>query len=285
MKEHKGVAPGVIVTGASRGLGRGIALELASRGYSVIINYRSNTNAAEKTALECETLATARYERTNTIPSVMSAARQVFPVVQADISSPEDRKKLVHSAFGLVPEIRSLINNAGIAPTERRDIVDASPEVFTQVLETNLQGPYFLTQEVVRSWLERSTKPVDQKADQSARRIIFITSISAETVSLNRGEYCIAKAGLSMAARLWATRLAAENILVTEIRPGIMRTDMTDSVAEKYDQLIEEGLVPQRRWGSPEDVAKICRVIADGDLPYSTGSVIHCDGGIHLSRL
>lgn len=289
-------APAVIVTGGSRGIGRGIAVELASSGYSVVINYRSNYEAAEKTVELCrraaekrmECLSSAIRESSNTGNREVSTDTSVLPVqrfisVQADVGIPDERERLVRTAFSDFTEIGALINNAGIGPRERRDITEASPEVFNEVIATNLTGPYFLTQAVVRRWLDTDD---DAESDNlPSRRILFITSISADTASVNRGEYCVAKAGLAMAVKLWAARLAAENIQVLEIRPGIMKTDMTAGVTEKYDALIAEGLVPQRRWGIPEDVARICRAVVDGDFAFSTGSVIHSDGGFHLSIL
>jgi len=273
------ISPAVIVTGASRGIGRGIAIELATRGYSVAVNFRNNEAAALETVGLCTEAA--------------SNAGQRFIPVQADISIAADRSRLVKEAFSAFGRIRALINNAGIAPRQRLDITEATTRSFDEVIGTNLAGPYFLTQEVVREWLSGDAESTtgapggitDGAPGAAPRQIIFVTSISAETVSTSRGDYCIAKAGLAMAVKLWAARLAEENIQVLEVRPGIMETDMTSGVKGKYDELIAGGLVPQKRWGNPVDVARICRAIVDGDLGFSTGSVIHSDGGFHLSVL
>ena len=176
--------------------------------------------------------------------------------------------------------INALVNNAGRAPRVRADLLDASEDSFEEVLRTNLQGPYFLTQAIARDQVER------RRADPAfAATIVFITSVSAEFVSVNRGEYCVSKAGASMAARLFAARLAAERIPVYEVRPGIIATDMTAAVKDVYDSRIAEGLVPERRWGQPEDVGRIVAALVRGDLPYATGSVITVDGGLSIPRL
>lgn len=294
----------VLVTGASRGLGRGIALELAAAGYNVAINYRGNREAAEQTAVDCQAIA--------------PEGSQFLPI-QGDIADTSSRTRLVDETLAVFGEIYALVNNAGIAPSVRADITEASEESFEALMRTNLQGPYFLTQEVVRRWLssgrvddatdsgpaanrgrglstadsattavnDKSSGPSAVAPSASAPRhhIVFVTSISAATVSVSRGEYCVSKAGLAMATQLWAARLAHEGINVYEVRPGIMATDMTAGVKAKYDTLIAEGLVPQRRWGTPEDVGRSVRVLVQGDLPFGTGSVIDADGGFHISRL
>jgi NAD(P)-dependent dehydrogenase (short-subunit alcohol dehydrogenase family) len=173
------------------------------------------------------------------------------------------------------------VNNAGVAPRVRADIADATEESFEELLRVNLQGPYFLTQAVVRHWLDRRPEP----ALPGGHKVVFITSISADTASVNRGDYCISKAGLAMAAQLWAVRLAKEGISVVEVRPGLMATDMTAVSKKKYDQLIAGGLVPQGRWGTAEDVGLAVRSVIAGNLPFSTGSVITVDGGLHVRRL
>lgn len=259
--------PVVLVTGSSRGIGRGIALHLAEQGFSVAITYAGNKEAAMETERECRRLSTSEAAR--------------FAIFQADIGSLEDRSALVEDVFATFGTIDVLVNNAGIAPKVRSDVVDASEESFEQLMRTNLQGPYFLTQAIAKRWLA-SEKP---SAIPSGRKIIFVTSVSADTVSINRGDYCISKAGLAMAASLWAARLASEGIQVYEIRPGIVATDMTAKVKDKYDALIEEGLVPQKRWGIPSDTAKAVAALARGDFPYSTGTVIFTDGGMHIPRL
>jgi NAD(P)-dependent dehydrogenase (short-subunit alcohol dehydrogenase family) len=175
----------------------------------------------------------------------------------------------------------ALVNNAGMAPRERADITSAGEESFDEIISVNLKGPYFLSQGAAQYWLK---KPGGARLS-GGYKLIFVTSISASTVSVNRGDYCISKAGLAMVSQLWASRLAAEGVQVLELRPGIMATDMTSGVKDKYDALISEGLVPQRRWGKPEDVGLAVRSICRGDFPFSTGDVIYLDGGFHLSRL
>lgn len=257
----------VIVTGASRGLGRGVATELAAAGFSVVINYRSNEAAAEDAVERC---------RQRAAEGGHGDAR--FVAVQADVASAADRSRLVEQTLSQFGSIRSLVNNAGVAPRERRDIVDATEESFAEVVATNLQGPYFLTQLVARHWL------ADEPGD-GFRSVVFVTSISATTASISRGEYCVSKAGLAMAVELWATRLAPHGIGVYEIRPGIMDTDMTAAVKDLYTARINDGLVPQRRWGTPQDVGRAVRSFVRGDFAFSTGSAVYADGGFHISRL
>lgn len=247
MIDKDGVA---LVTGASRGIGRAVAIELA-RTHRVIGTYRGNLAAAESLRESC--------------------GAEIF---QMDVASKADRAALmafVRSKFG---RLDLLVNNAGMAPRERNDILDASEESFEEVLSTNLQGPYFLTQDAVKLMMPNRSG-----------RIVFVTSISSYTASTNRGEYCVSKAGLSMAAQLYASRLAAEGIGVFEVRPGIIETDMVAPVLEKYKRLAEEGLLPQGRLGKPEDIALAVRAIADGSLDYSAGQVIDVDGGFHLRTL
>jgi len=239
-----------IVTGASRGIGRGIAIEL-SKTHQVIATYRGRLDAAE--SLRDQTGA------------------EIF---QCDISSAEDRGKLIAFAREKFGRLDLLVNNAGIAPRERKDILEASEEIFDEVLSTNLKGPYFLTQKAAR-WM----------AAEGQGRIVFVTSISAYAASVNRGEYCISKAGLAMAVALWAQRLAQTGVKVFEIRPGIIRTDMIAAVEKIYDERIANGLLPQRRMGESANVAKAVRAIADGLLDYSTGQVLNVDGGFHLRSL
>ncbi len=261
------VLPVVLVTGASRGLGRGIALRLAAQGQSVAINYRGNEAAALETAALCRAAATSPAQR--------------FVPIQADIGGKTDRERLLAEVLREFGRIDALVNNAGIGPRARADITVASEESFEELLRVNLQGPYFLTQSVARHWLQEKPAP----ALPTGFKIVFVTSVSANTVSLNRGEYCVSKAGLAMAVQLWAERLAAENIQVFEIRPGIMATDMTAGVRDKYDALLETGIVPQRRWGTAQDVGLAVGAVLAGQFPFSTGAVIPVDGGFHLHRL
>jgi 3-oxoacyl-[acyl-carrier protein] reductase len=257
----------VLVTGASRGLGRGVAGKLAADGHSVVVNYASNRQAAEETLRICE--------------SARRSDAQRFEALAADVGSRRDRDNLLARALELLGRVDALVNNAGMAPRVRQDIVEAEEESFEELMRVNLQGPYFLTQAVARYWL--SERP--EARLPGGFKIIFVGSISAHTASVNRGEYCVSKAGLSMAAQLWAVRLAAEGIQVVELRPGIMATDMTRAVKDRYDVLISEGLVPERRWGTGEDLGAVAAAVIRGDLPFITGSVIDVDGGFHLRRL
>jgi 3-oxoacyl-[acyl-carrier protein] reductase len=257
----------VLVTGAGRGLGRGIALQLAEEGCSVAVNYARDAEAAAATVEACRGGA--------------KSASQKFVAIRADVSVAADRENLLLQTLSHFGRVDALVNNAGMAPRARADIVEATEESFEEIIRTNLKGPHFLTQAVARHWLGRSA----QAPHSGGRKIIFITSISADTASIARGDYCISKAGLSMAAQLWAARLSADGIQVTEVRPGIMATDMTAGVKEKYDALIAGGLVPQMRWGTPEDVGLAVRSIVAGHLPYSSGAVIAVDGGFGIRRL
>ena len=265
----------ILVTGGSRGIGRGIVLELVGAGHRVAIHYNANKAAAEETARECTAL-----HKTNTNANVPLTA-----IFKANIASPEDRQRLVSEVTGTFGEISGLVNNAGIAPRRRDDIIDAKEEIFDEVLKVNLYGPYFLTQLIARSWLKQAKQNSKRTTGGEPHRIIFVTSVSAEQASIDRGEYCISKAGLAMAAQLYAARLAADGIYVYEIRPGIIATDMTAGVKDKYDQSISEGLVPQKRWGTPADIGRIVKSIMNGELDFSTGSVIHADGGLHIAKL
>ena len=259
--------PVVLVTGASRGLGRGIALQLARQGCSVAVNYAGNHAAAAETLELCRSAALH--------------PEQTFVALQANIAVAADRQRLLAETLRQCGRIDALINNAGIAPKERADITEASEESFEEIIRTNLQGPYFLTQAVARHWL----KEQGSSGFPTGFKIVFVTSVSANTASLNRGDYCISKAGLAMAVQLWASRLAAENIQVLELRPGIMATDMTAGVRGKYDQMLAAGLVPQKRWGTPEDVGLAVGAVLAGNFPFSTGAVIPIDGGFQIRRL
>lgn len=259
--------PVALVTGAGRGIGRGVALQLSRSGFSVAINYRSNHNAAEETARQCQ-----RHSK---------GSRHIFLPVQGDISIRKERENLVDEVLSSFGRIDALVNNAGVAPAERKDILEAEEDSFERLLGVNLQAPYFLTQRVARYWLTARPRPVIS----GGFKVVFISSLSAEAVSINRGEYCVSKAGLSMAAKLWAVRLASENIQVYELRPGIISTDMTSVVRDKYNSLIEKGVVPQRRWGFAEDVGKAVRSLLEGGFAFSSGSILHVDGGLHISVL
>jgi NAD(P)-dependent dehydrogenase (short-subunit alcohol dehydrogenase family) len=262
------VNPVAIVTGASRGIGRGIALELARAGWDLVINYAGNTAAAEKTAQDCVNAAAT------TAKSIRAE------ICQADVAITEDRRKLVDFTRERFRRIDLLVNNAGVAPKERLDILEAKEESYDRLMSINVKGPYFLTQ-LVAKWMISSNKDTGSYRP----KIITISSVSSYAASVNRGDYCIAKAALSMLTPLYASRLAEHGINVYEIRPGIIATDMTGPVKDKYDKLIADGLTPIKRWGSPEDVGKAVLAIASDLLPFSTGEVINVDGGFHVRRL
>ncbi len=265
--------PVALVTGSSRGLGRGIALELASAGFSVAIHYAGNEAAARETVDQCAAAA-ARARPAGT-------PEPRFRAFRADLSDPAARDALAGEVFAAFGDLDALVNNAGIAPRVRADILAASEESFDELMATNVRGPYFLTRDVASRWLAGSRDtPLP-----GGRKVIFVTSISAVTASTSRGDYCMSKAALSMAAKLWAARLAPEGIPVYEVRPGIMLTDMTSGVKEKYDALIAQGLVPQGRWGTPEDTGKAVRALLEGAFPFSAGGIFDVDGGFHVSRL
>ena len=238
--------PIALVTGGSRGIGRAIVEELSS-SHLVIATYNSNLAAAQEVA--------------------QATGATILPCQLGDLDS---CRQLVAN----LPSVDLLVNNAGMAPRERRDILDATPESFDELFSTNLKGPYFITQHIARQMLARASG-----------RIVFIGSISSFTASTNRGDYCMTKAALTMAVKLFAARMAPHNIPVFEIEPGIIRTDMIASVAAAYDQRIADGLLPQRRMGEPKDVANAIRAIADGRLDYCTGQILHVDGGFHLRTL
>jgi NAD(P)-dependent dehydrogenase (short-subunit alcohol dehydrogenase family) len=253
-----------IVTGGSRGIGRAIAVELGRAGFDVAVNYAANAEAANRTV------------------NLVEDAGGHGLAIRADIGNAADRDRLVAQTIEELGDIDFLVNNAGIAPRVRADLLETAEESFDDVLATNLKGPFFLTQLVARHM-------IDRRGDYDptvAPAIVNISSISAYTASINRGEYCISKAGVAMMTQLFAARLARHGIHVYEIRPGVIETDMTGPVKAKYDQLIfEKDLLPIPRWGQPSDVARAVIAIAQGHLPYSTGQVIDVDGGFHMRRL
>ncbi len=251
-----------LVTGGSRGIGYGIAKHLADHGFDVAIN-----GVRDEGSLG------------DALTSLRGSGADVL-YCQGDVSSPADRKKIVQKVKDHFGRLHVLVNNAGIAPKERRDILEATEESFDQVVGTNLKGTYFLTQ-LAANWM------IGQKKSDPdfGGCIINVSSISATVVSVNRGEYCISKAGLSMATQLFAVRLGEFDIPVFEIRPGVIDTDMTSGAKAKYDKLIKEGLCVQQRWGYPEDVGKVAVALASGNFPYSTGQVIMVDGGLTIPRL
>ena len=257
-----------LVTGAGQGIGRGIALRLAHEGFDVVINdIVANPAHTEQGAYE--------------VKQTIEAAGARAEVFRADVASAKDREAMVDFIDGQFGRIDLLVNNAGVAPRERKDILEATEESFERLMAINLQGPYFLTQRVANRMIAWKQAGVVE-----APRIAFITSISAYTSSPSRGEYCVSKAGLSMAARLYADRLGEFGIPVLAIAPGIIETPMTSVVKDKYDTLIfEEGLLPTKRWGQPDDIAKVVSAFAQGRLDYSTGQCIEVGGGFGLRRL
>jgi 3-oxoacyl-[acyl-carrier protein] reductase len=260
--------PVAIITGASKGIGKAIAAELAALGYNLIINYfdfkngKSDDTAAEQTHRE------------------ISASGCQCKILRGDVSSSADRHKLVEFTKREFGRCDMLVNNAGIAPLKRTDILEATEESYDRVMNVNLKGPYFLTQLIANWMIEQKKQYPDRKF-----RICNTSSISAYTSSPSRGEYCLSKAGISMMTKLYADRLAEFGIGVFEVRPGIIMTEMTSAVTDKYDKLIADGLTPIKRWGYPEDVAKAVGAIAEGRLDFSTGQIINVDGGFHLRRL
>lgn len=255
-----------LVTGASRGIGQAIAIALGAAGHDVTINYNASADAAQETARQVQ------------------AAGGRAHLVQADIGNAADRQKLLDQAVQAFGPVDLLVNNAGVAPKVRADMLELGEENFDWLMNTNLKGPFFLSQLVARHMMAQRPDAITEKRPA----IINISSISAYTASTNRADYCIAKAGVAMMTQLFAARLAEHGINVYEVRPGIIATDMTssDAVKAKYDKLILEGdLLPIKRWGRPDDVARAVVAIANNLLPYSTGQVLDVDGGFHLRRL
>jgi NAD(P)-dependent dehydrogenase (short-subunit alcohol dehydrogenase family) len=257
--------PVALITGGTRGIGLGIATALAQKGFDLAVN---GVREEKEVSSVLGTLRTIGTLGTEVI------------YCRGNVAVPEDRVKIVQTVQRKFGKVNVLVNNAGIAPGERRDILEANEESFEEVIGINLKGPYFLTQQIANlmvGW--KSADPGFQGC------IINVSSVSATVASVNRGDYCISKAGISMATRLWAVRLGEFNIPVYEVRPGIIDTDMTSGVKEKYDRMISEGLTVEKRWGKPEDVGKVVAALAAGDLPYGTGQVIMVDGGMTLPRL
>jgi 3-oxoacyl-[acyl-carrier protein] reductase len=251
-----------LVTGGTRGIGLGIARALARDGWDLVLGgVRPVAHVAE-------------------VLDELTAAGATVHYISADLARSDDRARLVEEIRARHGAINALVNNAGRAPRARVDLLDAREDSFEELIRTNLQGAYFLTQAIAREQLAR------RRADPTfSASIVFITSVSAELASANRGDYCVSKAGLAMAARLFAARLAPDGIPVYEVRPGIIATDMTAGVKDAYDRRIADGLVPEGRWGQPEDVGRIVAALVRGDLAYATGTVVHVDGGLSLPRL
>ena len=251
-----------LVTGGTRGIGLGIARELARAGWDLLLSgQRPPADIAP-------------------IVEELQGFGGRVGYVAADISQQDGRTAIVEQARARHGTMHALVNNAGRAPRVRADLIEATEDSFEEVLRTNLQGPYFLTQSIARDMLQRAREEAAFRA-----AIVFVTSVSAEMASPNRGEYCVSKAGLAMAARLFAVRLAPAGIPVYDVRPGIIATDMTAAVKDAYDRRIADGLVPEGRWGQPDDVGRAVCSLLRGDMPYATGTVIHLDGGLSLPRL
>lgn len=251
-----------LITGGTRGIGLGIAKSLAAKGYSLAVNgVRSEDDAG---------------------PALRELAQYGVNIVycRGDIGNADDRKAIVKKALENSGSINLLVNNAGVAPRMRVDMLELDEEGFDYVVDINLKGTFFLSQEVARGMIASRRDSPSFEAS-----IVTITSVSAEVASINRGEYCMAKAGLAMMTKLFAARLGDEGIPVYEVRPGIVETDMTAGVREKYDKLISEGLTIEKRWGKPEDIGRIVAALATGEIPYSTGQVIFADGGMGVRRL
>jgi len=262
-----GSNPVAFITGAGRGIGRGIALELAKNGFDI---------AGNDILFEPDNKQSGLFE----VEERAGELKASFLPVKGDISSLEDHEKILHQTLDKFGKIDVLVNNAGVAAEKRLDVLETTPESYDRLLSVNARGTFFLTQRIARQMIERV-----QKDSEFECCIIFISSISAEVSSPSRAEYCISKAAISHMARIFADRLSEYGINVYEVRPGIIKTDMTAPVREKYDKLIEEGLVPQKRWGFPEDVGKAVAALARGDFAYSTGLVVEVSGGMNIRRL
>jgi 3-oxoacyl-[acyl-carrier protein] reductase len=251
-----------LVTGGSRGIGRAICLELGRLGYGVVVNYATRADAAERVVAEV----------------VAAGGRAV--AARGDVGAADDRADLIRRTLAEFGRLDLLVNNAGITSQGRKDILEATEESWDTVFDTNLKGPFFLTQQAANEMIRQ----IEARSIPDGK-IINISSISAYTVSLNRADYCMSKAAMAMMTRLYAQRLAEHGIGVFEISPGVIASDMTAPVREKYDRLIAEGLWPIRRWGQPDDIAKAVRAIVTDCFPFSTGQCFHVDGGFHIRTL
>jgi NAD(P)-dependent dehydrogenase (short-subunit alcohol dehydrogenase family) len=265
LDEHKldGQNRVAVVTGGGRGIGRGIVWELAARGFSMVVNYRSDAASATECCRQAEALGAARAME-----------------FRADLADLDEGRRLLEHVLDCFGRVDLWVNNAGVAPAARLDLLETTPESWDRVLSINLKGPFFLTQAVASAMVK-----LTQAGTVTEPHIIFITPVSSTFASVNRGEYCVAKAGLSMVAHLFAARLAGLGIRVYEIRPGLIDTDMTRPVHAGYDEKIAAGISPIRRWGQPADVGRAVAAIATGAFPFSTGEVIHVDGGLNLRVL
>lgn len=259
---EQAVRPVALVTGGSRGIGLGIARCLAREGFDLVINGR---RAAEEVAVALDQLRSLRAD-------VLYS--------QADVAELDHHARLEQEIKEKFGRLDVLVNNAGVAPDVRADMLEASSESFDRLMRINLRGPYFLTQRMARWMVEQRSANPDFRGT-----VVNVSSISATVVSTNRGDYCLTKAGVAMATQLWAARLGEFGIGVYEVRPGVIRTDMTAGVTEKYDKLIAEGLTVEPRWGEPDDVGRAVAMLASGNLRYATGAVIPVDGGLTIQRL
>lgn len=250
------------ITGGTRGIGFGVALALGKAGFDLAVNGMRN-----------------EVDVTDALEELRNLGVNVA-YFQGNVAVREDRQAMLDKILSHFGAVNVLVNNAGIAPRERADILHAKEEIWDEVMDINLKGPYFLTQLFANYFVD---KKLDNPLFEAS--IINISSISAFVASVNRGEYCISKAGIAMATKLWATRLGEYDIPVYEIQPGIIKTDMTAGVVEKYDKLFQEGISLQRRWGLPDDVGKVAAMLAQGNMPYATGQAIKVDGGLHIQRL
>ncbi len=255
------------ITGASRGIGRGIAMTLAEAGYDIV---------AAATKADPDNQESGVYA----VKDAVEALGQRCLPVAGDISNVADHQPMIDAALAEFGRIDILVNNAGVSVLDRNDLLEASEESYDRVMGINLRGPHFLTQAIARQMVKQVEAGVDY-----APRIIFITSVSSDTASPNRTEYCISKAGLSMSAQNYAVHLAQYGINVYDLRPGIIHSDMTTGVTDKYDKLIEDGLLLQKRWGTPEDVGKACVGLCEGYFDYATGAIIELGGGMGVKRL
>jgi NAD(P)-dependent dehydrogenase (short-subunit alcohol dehydrogenase family) len=250
--------PLAVVTGARRGIGAGIAIELASRGFDIALTDIDGTGAED-------TLADI---------AAQGARCRLF---ESDLGKVDDHAAVVQRIVEWHGPIACLVNNAGIPAPSRGDLLDVTPAAFNRVLDVNLRGTFFFTQAVARHMVAVNSP--------HQRAIVTVSSVSVEMASIERGEYCVSKSGLGMLTKLFALRLAPLGIGVFEVRPGVIRTPMTEGVAGKYEQRIADGLVPMGRWGYPEDVARAVAALAGGQLGFSTGSVLHVDGALSIPTL
>jgi NAD(P)-dependent dehydrogenase (short-subunit alcohol dehydrogenase family) len=255
--------PVAVITGASRGIGRSVAVALAGEGFDI---------AAIARSVDSEGMEILR-------PEVEKKGAQFFPV-GLDVSCTKCHSEVVSDILERYGRVDFLVNNAGVAPLQRNDLLDMTEESYDRVLNINLKGPIFFAQKIAREmiWMKEQITPYKPV-------IVFITSVSAVLSSVNRAEYCVSKAGLSMASAIFADRLSKEGILVCEVRPGIIKTDMTLKVKDRYNRMIQEGFVPQNRWGMPEDIGKAVASIARGDWDFSTGMVFEISGGLNIHKL